>query len=218
MSLQLVLLRIQVSRRPYRTCPCLSGLYTFSTRSTSPIASEADACPQCRISMTSLVMASTRRLYCSCGVAQCSPCDTRHHLDGRGAGRFADHRFEVRASLVLRAVGVVDAVTHRSFDWCKGNFLRDARSSDSTRLLLNRGSVPTPAARGTRGPRVRHRQPRTKSTSARRTSCLPRETARCVNHPLHRWCAIPFSTMSSSLFCFLLEEVAKGVAEAAVAR
>src|SRR5262245_23931300 len=138
----------------------MSGLNTFSTPScgfTSSIATETDSLPFCRISMTSLAMASARRFFCcsdlprqsftiTCGIVSfpCSPFDrTRHNPDGRGARRFADHRVEVGAAPVLRAVRIVDTTKNRPFDRYKGDFLDGTCSRDSPRFLPNCGLVPT---------------------------------------------------------------------------
>jgi len=41
---------------------------------------------------------------------------TRHDFDGGRAGARADHRLEVRAFVVLRAVGLIDAIIDRPVD------------------------------------------------------------------------------------------------------
>ena len=72
-------------------------------------------------------------------------CLARHGLDRRGAGAFADHRLEVRAAMVFRPVGVVDAVIDRSIDRLKGDLFRHAGGDDPPRLLPHCGLVPARA-------------------------------------------------------------------------
>jgi AraC-like DNA-binding protein len=61
----------------------------------------------------------------------------------RGAGASTDHRAEILAALVLRAVRVVDEVVHWPIDRLEGDFLCLAGGSDAPRLLPHSGLIPT---------------------------------------------------------------------------
>jgi hypothetical protein len=52
-------------------------------------------------------------------------------------------RAELRAAMVLRPVGIVDAVVDPAVDRLGGYFLRHAGGDDPPRLVPNRGLVPT---------------------------------------------------------------------------
>ena len=55
----------------------------------------------------------------------------------------SDHRREVRAPLVLAAIGIIDAIIHWSFYRLEGNLVRHPRSCDPASLLPQRSLVPT---------------------------------------------------------------------------
>jgi len=67
----------------------------------------------------------------------------RHDFHCRGAGACADHRAKVRAVMVLRPVGVVDAAVDRSVHRLEGDLLRQAGGDYPPGRLPHRGLVPT---------------------------------------------------------------------------
>src|SRR5271166_2741157 len=66
----------------------------------------------------------------------------RHDPDGRRAGASPDHRTEVGAAVVLRPVGVVDAIVDRPVNWLEGDLFRHARGDDAPGLLPHSSSIP----------------------------------------------------------------------------
>src|SRR5882762_6663536 len=67
---------------------------------------------------------------------------TRRDFDRGRAGARADHRLQVRAFVVLRAVCVIDAVIDRPVDGLEGDLLRAAGNGDPPCLLQRGGFVP----------------------------------------------------------------------------
>src|SRR2546430_5646651 len=114
--------------------PCMSGVSTFSAQScdvTSSNATDTDASPSYKTSMTSFAMDPARRVFCcavlpghtftiTCGsvfsLSFSGMAIARHDRDCCGACACADHRAERQASYVLRPVHVVDEAVDRSVD------------------------------------------------------------------------------------------------------
>src|SRR5208283_1035318 len=104
--------------------------------------------------ITSLVIASARRVFCCSDfpghnftitwgmVPSLFRGFAWHDPERCGAGALADHRLEVRAARVFRAIGVIDAVVDLPAHRLEGDFLRHPRGRDSPRLLPQRGLVP----------------------------------------------------------------------------
>src|SRR6516162_5605418 len=106
--------------------------------------------------ITSFVVASARRVFCCSDLPGHNFTITwgivlsslrfgfvRDDPNSRAACTLVDHRLQIRAARVFRAVGIVDAVVELSVYRLEGNFLRYARSGDSPRLLPQRGLVPS---------------------------------------------------------------------------